>query len=158
VANTATPCATSPWSLLACALAAVRLGDEREARRLEVVAEALGLHGYGVVFHPIHTEIAVARGDIAEVARRLDEWTHESSRDVYGLAARLDALVAIGRRADIEREAPPLVKPGTYVEPFALRALGLAREQPELLDQAIKRFDALGLHWHAAETRKLHAA
>jgi class 3 adenylate cyclase/tetratricopeptide (TPR) repeat protein len=157
-ASTATPCATSPWSLLACALASVRLGADREARRLEGAAEALGLHGYGAVFHAMHTEIAVARGDIAEVGRRLDEWNPEHSRSVDGLAARLDALVATGRRADIEREAPPLVKPGTYLEPFALRALGLAREQLELLDQAIKRFEALGLHWHAAETRKLQIA
>ena len=46
------------------------------------------------------------------------------------------------------------MRPGTYLEPFALRALGFARNDEELIEQAVARFDGLGLEWHAAETRK----
>ncbi len=72
-----------------------------------------------------------------------------------GLAAFLDALVALGDRKRIEVEAPQRVQPDTYVEPFALRALGFAREDEALLDAAAVRFEAMGLDWHAGETRKL---
>jgi hypothetical protein len=47
------------------------------------------------------------------------------------------------------------LKPKTYLEPFALRALGFARKDDGLIAQAIQRFEAMGLDWHAAETRKL---
>jgi len=47
------------------------------------------------------------------------------------------------------------LQPGTYLEPFALRALGFARDDEGLIAQAIQRFQAMGLDWHAAETKKL---
>ena len=72
-----------------------------------------------------------------------------------GLIARLDALVALGRRQDIEEFAPPILRPQTYLEPFTLRALGFARGIDELVEQAIQRFNAMGMDWHAGETRKL---
>jgi hypothetical protein len=71
------------------------------------------------------------------------------------MAARLDALTTLGRRPEIEAEAPPLLQRGTYLEPFALRALGLAQENVEQLAQAATAFDALGLSWHATVTRTL---
>jgi len=70
-------------------------------------------------------------------------------------AARLDALVALGDRGRVEEEAAPLLRPNTYLEPYALRALGLMRENEDLIAQAIKRFEKMGLDWHAAETRAL---
>jgi hypothetical protein len=42
-----------------------------------------------------------------------------------------------------------------YLEPFALRALGLVREDDALVGQAAERFEAFGLEWHAARTREL---
>ena len=42
-----------------------------------------------------------------------------------------------------------------YLEPFALRALGRVRGDRELGRRAVEAFDALGLGWHAAETRAL---
>jgi hypothetical protein len=42
--------------------------------------------------------------------------------------------------------------PGTYFEPFALRALGVVREEAELLEEAIPRFEAMDLHWHETQT------
>jgi hypothetical protein len=75
------------------------------------------------------------------------------SRKLTPVAARLDALAALGRRGSLERDAPALLKAGTYLEPYALRALGLVREDPALLEQAADRFDAMSLAWHAAQTR-----
>jgi hypothetical protein len=154
-ANIATPCALDVWSLLGCALANVRLGNEQEARRLERSAEDLGMEGYSAFFDPMRIEIALARGELPEVERKLSEWSPEGFRDVEGLVARLNALVALERRAEIEEKAPAILKPKTYLEPFALRALGLAREDDGLIEQAISRFEAMGLDWHTAETRKL---
>ena len=54
-------------------------------------------------------------------------------------------------------EAPGLVQPGTSVEPFALRALGIARGADELLERADERFAALGLAWHRAQTERLRS-
>jgi class 3 adenylate cyclase/tetratricopeptide (TPR) repeat protein len=165
-ANIATPCVSNAASLLRCALANVRLENDREALRLERGAEDLGMEGYDLALNPIHVEIAIARGDLAEVERKLSEWSpgggHQTPRsrsasfgDIDGLIARLNALVALGRRTEIEGEAPTALKPGTYLEPFALRALGFARRDDVLIEQAIQRFEAMGLAWHAAETRNL---
>jgi class 3 adenylate cyclase len=157
-ANIATPCSLNAWSLLACARANVHLGNEWEARRLERSAEDLGMEGYGVLFDPPHIEIAIARGDVAAVERQLSEWSPEGLRDVEGIVARLDALVALGRGPEIEEEAPTIVDRGGYLEPFALRALGFARRDDGLIERAIARFEAWGLTWYAAETRKLLAS
>ena len=156
-ANVATPCALNVWSLLACALAHVHLGDKREALHLEQSGANLGMEGYGYAFDPLHVEIAIARGDLPEVERKLREWSPQGFRDVEGLVARLNALVALERGPEIEEEAPALLRAETYLEPFALRALGFARGDDGPIEQAIKRFEAMGLDWHAVETRKLLA-
>jgi hypothetical protein len=45
------------------------------------------------------------------------------------------------------------------MEPFALRALGIVRDDETLIEQALSRFTTLGLDWHAAQTASLtHAA
>ena len=155
--NIATPCILNVSSLLALALANVRLGDDVEADRLEREADALGMEGYGAWLDPLHVEIAVARGDTAEVERKLSEWQPEGFEDVDGLIAWLNALVALDRGPEIEAEAPPLVKPDTYLEPFALRALGFARNDDSLITRAIERFTAMGMDWYATETSNLLA-
>src|SRR4029453_6725052 len=115
-ANMGTPCALNAWSLLACALARVHLRDEQKALNLEQSAADLGMEGYGYVFDPLHVKIAIAQGDLAEVEMKLGEWSPSirGYRDVEGLVARLNALVALERRAEIEEEAPDHVKRGTY--------------------------------------------
>jgi hypothetical protein len=70
-------------------------------------------------------------------------------------AAMLDALVALSATEPIEAAAPRWRRPGAYCEPFALRALGVARQDGALLDEATARFRALGLEWRAAETERL---
>ena len=113
------------------------------------------MEGYSAFFDPMRIEISLARGDPAEVERKLGEWSPGGFQDLHGLVARLNALVFLGRRAEIEQEAPAISMPGTYLEPFALRALGFARADNGLIEQAVERFVEMGLGWHAAETRKL---
>ena len=71
------------------------------------------------------------------------------------LSARLDALAAAGDRDAVEALATNLLEPATYLEPFALRALGIVREDAELVAQALAGFEAMRIDWHAAETRRL---
>jgi class 3 adenylate cyclase len=155
-ANVATPCFYNPWSLLACALAEERLECPDEARRLEQNAEALGMEGYDFLLDPVRIQLALARGDLDDVERRIPEESPPfSTRDVDILVARMDALAALRRRDQLEAEAPALLSPGTYLEPFVLRALGIVRQDPELIGKAQRRFRGMGLDWHAAETEAL---
>jgi hypothetical protein len=48
-------------------------------------------------------------------------------------------------------------RPKTVLEPFALRALGIAKEDRRLLAQALELFEGFGLDWHAERTRTLEA-
>jgi class 3 adenylate cyclase len=155
-ANVATPCFFNPWSLLACALAEELLECPDEARRLEQDAEALGMEGYDFLLDPMRIHLALARGDLDDVERRIPKESPPSStREVDILVARMDALASLGRRDQLEAEAAALLKPGTYLEPFALRALGIVRPDPELIETAQQRFREMGLDWHAAETEAL---
>jgi hypothetical protein len=156
-ANLATPCPLNVRSLLECALASAIGGDDAEARRLEAKADAIGMEGYGFYFHPSKLRLAVARNDLGGLQRLVDSLDPEEL-EPYAYDSRsalFDALVALGDRERIEADAPEWLRPGTYVEPFALRALGFARADDGLLEQAVERFEAMGLDWHTAETRKL---
>jgi len=62
-------------------------------------------------------------------------------------AAPLDALAALKERSLVERDAPPLLRPGIY----------LVREDEALIEQAVDRFEAIRLTWHAEQSRKLLA-
>ena len=152
-ANVSTPCASNVGSLLACALASLRLGDEAEADRLERAADDLGMEGYR--FDGPRIQLELARKDLEAVERRLGAWHPDGFLDYEGVIAWLDALVALDRRDEIEREAPLFLRPATYLEPFVLRALGHARGDEELVRQAIGRFEGIGMSWHADDTRRL---
>ena len=152
-----TPCVHRPRSLVVCALAAACLGDERSARRLEDAAAGLGAEEYGRV-SDARIRLALARGNLEEVARLVDQAdaprkTLIRSTKLAPIAARLEALAALGRGDALEAEAARWLQPGTYLEPFALRALGTVRHDDELLASAASRFEAMGLDWHAARTR-----
>jgi tetratricopeptide (TPR) repeat protein len=153
MANAATPCVLEDFALLFCALALVHLGDDAEARRLEQVVTDLGRKGFeGRASTDV--EIALARNDLPEVARLLDTLHPGDLGEIEGHAARLDALVALGRTSAIEEEAPALMIPGSYLEPFALRALGWAHGDDELLERAIDRFTDMGMEWYADQTKR----
>src|SRR3954454_12345359 len=55
----------------------------------------------------------------------------------------------------VELEAPLFLREETYVTPFAMRALGIARGDRALIEQAIERFARCNLSWHASQTRTL---
>ena len=67
-------------------------------------------------------------------------------------AARLDALAALKERSLVERDAVSLSRRGTYLEPFALRALGVVREDGE-----VKAYGT-GLLSSAGEMAEMHEA
>ena len=103
-------------------------------------------------FEPPQIRLALARqelGKVAELAAHEFDWEWEP------VSTFLDAVAALGERQRIEAEAPKWLQPGTFAEPFALRALGIARSDPALLRQALERFEAMNLSWHADQTRRL---
>ena len=158
-ANEGTPCVLSPRTLLSCAVACGELGLDAEARRLEAIAAEQGFEGgaMGVWLDPPAAHLALLRGDLERVDAVLEssgatwEWSQDGS--LYGLATKLDALIALGRPGEAEEVATGLLQPGTYLEPFALRALGRVRGDRALTEQAAERFAAMGLGRHAARTR-----
>jgi class 3 adenylate cyclase len=153
--NVATPCTMNPRALLVCALASAQQGDDSEARRLEACADALRMEGYGLTIEAPRLRLALVRNDLEAAERLLESGEAMYFARTAAAAARLDALAALGRRERVEQEAEPLLRPNSYLEPFALRALGLVREDRDLIAQAIERFESMGLDWHAAETRAL---
>ena len=62
-------------------------------------------------------------------------------------------LLGFMGRERLEKEAAPLLQPGTCLEPFALCGLRLEGEDETLVRVRPERFEALGLGWHAARTR-----
>ena len=161
VENVDTPCVINAWCLLSCAAACAELGLDAEALRLEDAADALGMEGYEHWLDPPRARLALLRGDLDALDGMMDgspEWLWLFWRHVNAATTRLDALIALGRLEQAEEQATTLVQPGTYLEPFALRTLGFVRRDPDLTALAIERFEALGLNWHAAQTRdQLHS-
>jgi hypothetical protein len=121
------------------------------------------MEGYGFTLDTPRLMLALARRDLALCERlvaRPEEapgW-HRAWFRLGNVTARLDALAALGRRAEVEAEAPGYLREGAYLEPFALRALAQVREDDAILEQAIARFRAIGLDWHADETQRLLVA
>jgi class 3 adenylate cyclase/tetratricopeptide (TPR) repeat protein len=160
-ANAGTPCVYSARALLACAVACAALGLHDEARRLEAEEAALALTGYEMWLDPLRARLALIRGhfDRAEALLHASErWRWPTWNYVNGVSTRFDVLVALGRAAEAVEDAERHALPGTYLEPFALRTLGVARGDTALVAQAQKRFHALGLEWYAAQTRELASA
>ncbi len=160
-ANLATPCVWNPRSLLVCALAHAHLGNEDAAAWLEAEAEELAGQGFGMALDAPRIRLALHRGDLERASELLGLAPGIRSKTWYflsSIATRIDALAALADRERVEEEAPTLLRPETYLEPFALRALALVRADDALAERAIARFEALGLGWHAAETRKLSEA
>jgi tetratricopeptide (TPR) repeat protein len=154
-ANEETPCQFNWRSLLMGALACAHAGEDREARRLEALAaEAMSVNG-PLSREPALLRLALVRADFETVERLLAEDPGPDFFDVDYEAARLDALASMGDRPAVEREAPPVLQRGGYGEPFAMRALGIVREDRALLDQAMARFEQQGLVWRADETRAM---
>ena len=150
-ANQGTPCVLNPRTLLSCAVACGELGLDGEARRLEEAAVEQGFQDGDVGFwlDPPPAHLALLRGDLERLDALLEAsgatWHWSLDGSLYGLATKLDALIALGRTGEAEEVATLLLEPGTYLEPFALRTLGLVRGDRALTEQAVERFEAMGL-------------
>jgi hypothetical protein len=154
--NRATPCVRNARSLLVCAVASEILGDRDRSRELEADADGLPAMGLGMTFGAPRLRLALARQDFATLGELLadkDWYSRQTWFLLPGAAARLDALAVVGKEATIEAESLP--GRSGYLEPFMLRALGLARNDDRLIAQADERFRALHLDWHAAQTEAL---
>ena len=147
-----TPCPQNVSTLLHCALASVLHGNESEARRLEEKAEAIGLHWSRYWIDPPRIRLALARGHVDSLPPLLEGMEPGT---IEPPSAYLDALVALREYDRIEAEAPAWLRAGTYAEPFALRALGVARKDRTLIRQALASFETLGMPWHAEQTKLL---
>ena len=158
-ANLDTPCVRGPRSILVCALAEEIGGNREAADALLARAEELRMEGHGLVLEGPRVRLELIRGNLDAVRRLLGEddlvAKQRTGYHLGRISIRLDALVALRDRALLEQEAPQFLDPGTYLEPFALRALGIARENEALVEQAQERFHALGLAWHAGQTERL---
>jgi len=149
------PCCLDVSILLNCATGRAHAGEQDEARRLEAKADGLGMVGgrwYQGWFEPPRIRLALARhqtGQLAELAPADLDWEWEP------VSTFLDALAALGDRERIEAEAPNWLQQGNFAEPFALRALGIARGDRALLSQALERFEAMDLPWQVEQTRHL---
>jgi hypothetical protein len=155
-ANLDTPCSRNARSLLVCAVASAVSGAEQRAAELERAAEELGMEGYDFALESPRLRLALLRGDLQPVGEALEAaGSHNLSFGLARLAARLDALAALRERRRVEEDAPPLVRAGTYIEPFALRALGIVREDETLVGRANDRLRGMGLDWHAEQTDAL---
>jgi class 3 adenylate cyclase/tetratricopeptide (TPR) repeat protein len=157
-ANLATPCVRNARDLLLCSLAHVCLGDETRARELEREARPLEGAGHERELSSPRLRTALVRGDSVTVRRLAEvplQRTFVWGPSVFG--TYFDALMALREHERIEREVAPFARPGTMLEPFALRAVGAARGDDELLARADGRFRELGLDWHAAQTPRLLA-
>jgi hypothetical protein len=154
--NAGTPCVRNARTLIACGLAHAATGGEATAEDLLARAAEFGTEGWGSYVDPLHLRFALVRGDRAE-AERLVGGVFEREF-VFGpsvRAVRLDALAALQLRDIVEAEAPASLRSRTFIEPFAIRALGIVRRDDELLSRADDRFRALSLDWHAAQTGRL---
>ncbi len=157
-ANLETPCVRNPRVLLVSAVANEHAGDSAAASALEERALELWMEGYGHTLDTPRIRLALARDDLDEVARLLSlpDTRHGWHRGWFvfaNVAARLDALAALGLREDVELEASPYARRHSYLRPFALRALGRVRGDDALIRDALADFESLGLDWYAAETR-----
>ena len=153
-ANEETPCQYDWRSLLICALGLAHRDERREARRLEEAALARVVVAGPPEREPALMRLALLRGGLDEVERILELLPPGGDPfSVDNAAARLDALVALGDRDRVEEEAAPFLDGESYTRPFALRALGIVRGDRALAEQAVARFEAMGLAWHAEETR-----
>jgi class 3 adenylate cyclase len=162
--NLDTPCVRNQRTLLAAAAAHACLGDDREARRLEESGEALAMVGYDRILYAPRVRLALARRDLDRIAALIaQESVEPHTRRLFWFAvptgiAHLDALLALGEHELAEQEGEEALKAGPFFTPFGLRTLGVVRGDRSLIENALGRFESMGLEWHAEMTRRLLAA
>ena len=147
----------SARSLYLCAVANAHLGNDNEVKRLEARAEPLAMSGYGTVLDTPRLLLALHRGDLIAVEALLG--SRPSGRRTGSTSPRWRRTwTGWGHSANASGSSKrpyPHSRQERIWSLFALRALGLVREDETLIGQAAERFEAFGLAWHAARTRAL---
>jgi class 3 adenylate cyclase len=147
-ANAATPCSYNARLLLSCAVACAAGGLDDETRRLERQTLALDLEDYRMWFDPLRAQLALWRGDTAALHALLPDmnsWAMPLFVHCFGVVMQLETLLALGRHDEATKVAAERGQPGSYLEPFALRAMGIARDDGDLRARAHQLFGKLGL-------------
>jgi len=137
-----------------CATPAVGEPEPSEERKLATVlfADLVGSTELGGSQDPERMRVLLDRfydamaAEIEAAGGTVEKFIGDAVMAAFGAPA---ALGAVDR---IEVEAPRWLNERTYVQPFALRALGVARADGRLLDEATTRFRENGLDWRADET------
>jgi hypothetical protein len=161
--NQDTPCVRNARSTLLCAVAHAYAGEPGRAEELERAAENFGMEGHLNALVPPRIRLALARGQAGKLERFIrgqEAFFPQTAGLGFGLAGfstRLDALAALRDRERVESEAPEFLMRGTYLEPFALRALGIVRADEQLVAQADEAFRAMHLDGHADQTAALRS-
>jgi class 3 adenylate cyclase len=159
--NQDTPCVRNARSTLLCAVAYAYGGDETRALELERAANDFGMEGHLQALVPPRMRLALARGNAGKLERLVrgqEASLQQANRLTFGLAAlatRFDALAALRQRERVESETSAFLDEGTYLEPFALRALGIVRGDESLVARADECFRAIRLEGHADQTQAL---
>ena len=114
------------------------------------------MRGHPYALEAVQIRLALARHDLDSLSEVIAlEGMHRYVFGLHDTAARLDAMAALRDRDRVETKASDFLQSGTYLEPFALRAIGIVRGDQALIDQADERFKLLGLDWHADQTKNL---
>ena len=156
--NRDTPCVRNARSLLLCAFANELQGRTDRARELEATADDLQNVGYGATLATPRARLALLREEFDRLEELLadEDWLQRQTWfSLPAAATRLDAAAVLGSEADIEAATERLSRPRSYLEPFAVRALGIVRDDEELLARAEALFSGLGLDWHAGQADEL---
>jgi hypothetical protein len=156
--NRDTPCVRNARSLLVCALANEWLGLPERSRELEARAAEIENEGYGATLATPRAGLALARGELDRLDELLadEDWMQRQMWfSLPAAATRLDALAVVGDADAVDAAAAHLGRPNSYLEPFALRAVGIVHEDESLLARADEQFRALRLPWHADQTEAL---
>ena len=159
--NQDTPCVRNARSTLLCAVAHAYAGDDARATALESAAAEFGMEGHLHALVPAKMRLALVRGNGGKLERLLrgqKAILQHAGRLTFGLpalSARLDGLAALRDRERVEEEAPAFLAEGWYLEPFALRALGIVRDDESLIARANEAFRTLRLDGHADQTAAL---
>ena len=156
--NLATPCVRGPRSLLVCAAACALLGENQEAASLEREADALRMEGFGWIMDTPRIRLALHRHDLTTVNRLISaptsfKWKRAAWYFPAAVATHLDALAALGEAERFEADANEFLEGESVLQAFAMRALGIVRGDPVLMEAAASRFQDYGFESQAANTR-----
>ena len=157
-ANRQTPCVRNERSLLLLAIANEWQGNHARSRELEEHAQELRGEGYGATLATPLARLSLMRGELDRLEELLadDEWlSRQTWFTLPAGATRLDVLSVIGDISAVQEAAAELAVRPSYLQPFALRALGIVRDDDKLLARADEGFRMLQLDWHAEQTGPL---